>query len=120
MTTEQQIEKILKEKNILNKERSFSWVEHSALVAEHCPQYINSQKYNWYDCSWVIAGNCPQHIDPIKYNWEKDSWAIVKYCPEKLDLDQASLTSITQWLREYKNLSLKEIKEQAIKDFNNK
>ena len=114
MIIEQQIEKALKKRNILTQNTTSSWRPHSQLVAQYCPQHFDPNKYNWELHSWAVARFNPKNLDPEKYNWVADSDTVIKYCPEKLDINKANLRHIRAHFPKYNNMSLGQIKKQAI------
>ena len=113
MTLEQKIGKILRKKSQLNN-MNFNWYSYSSIVAKYCPQYIDPKKFNWKNGSSAIAQHCPKYFDTNKYNWEFHSWAVIAYCPEKADINKINLENILISFPQYKDMSLKEIKERAI------
>lgn len=66
------------------KNDCFDWVKHSWLVARHCQQYVDKEKYNWIEQSWAVAKFCSQYMDKDRYNWERHTWAVRLYCPKYL------------------------------------
>jgi len=58
----------------------FEWEYYSGFLAEHCPQYLDKEKYNWEKHSCYVAKYCFYLLDPELYNWNRDSWAIAKHC----------------------------------------
>ena len=114
MTTEQKIEKILKERNIFRTSQSFNWEDHSWLVAKFCPKYIDKNKFNWKIDSWTIPRFCPKYLNADKFNWNEESWAVIMFCPQYLDVTKTNLKNITNCFPQYKNMSPKKIKEHAI------
>ena len=88
MTNEEKITTILrKEKerilpvNILQEYEHFSWEKNSGDLAEHCPQYFDTNKYNWEKASWQVAAYCPDKIDPNKFNWKEGGEALIALHP---------------------------------------
>ena len=96
------------------KNKFFNWKDASGHVAKYAPEYMDANKFNWENHGVYIPQYCPEHLDTNKYNWEKYSFTVVIYCPEKLDLNKASLKNITEYLSQYKNMTLEEIKQKAI------
>ena len=86
----------------------------SKLIPKNATEFIKSEFFNWKDTSTEVAAFAPQYINPNKFNWKESSWAVIKYCPEKLDIKKASLDNIIYYYPQYKNMTLKETKAQAI------
>ena len=97
----------------INKNK-FSWKTHSWVIPKFCNQLFDSNKYNWKEFSYYVSNYAPNLLNQEQYNWKNDSWGIVLYCPEKLDINKAYIPNIIETLPEYKNMSLKQIKTQAI------
>ena len=61
-------------------------------------------RYTWFN----------ELLETEKYNWVADSDTVIKYCPEKLDINKANLRHIRAHFPKYNNMSLGQIKKQAI------
>ena len=105
---------ILVKKEVIDDYKTFKIYTDSKLIPQYCPEYTKNNFFNWNNASAEVARFSPEYINPTKYNWENYSWAVVQYCPEKLDINKGSYANIVRRFNEYQNLSLKEIKAQAI------
>ena len=72
MHLEQEIEVLLKKEKVITEETTFSWEEHSPLIAEHCPNLIDPQKFDWQNASYSVVAAGKQYITLDKLNWNCD------------------------------------------------
>lgn len=68
-------------------ENCFVWdtEDHVQIAEDANEKLINDKRFNWKKYSGVIAEHCPEHFDKDKFKWGTASWAIVMYQPQLLD-----------------------------------
>ena len=76
------------------------------MVAEYCPEKLDTKRYNWSDYSWAVAIYCPEKLCPDKINWDDPDITeslIKKYAPEWLKEWEGRSNSIERGFAEWLN-----------------
>ena len=71
-------------------------------------------EFEWEDYSDTIVKYLPQYISHSEFDWLQYSHLVLKLHPTELDINKACIDDIIHHYPKFENMSLKQIKKQAI------